>query len=144
MVIDEVVRNPQGFGGDPMGGLIGVPHGMEEMTDIIRSPNMNEAEVRGAEKARRDAANEQESPPHGYNGGYEPLAPKLTMIPPGGQLLFSLPVNHVDRFWHFEVPFRLALPNKGRRRPPYSYVAFYQEDFKDNHADVTTTAPTTH
>jgi hypothetical protein len=57
-------------------------------------------------------------------------------------VFFSVPANHVSKIWHFEIPFRLALPNKGRIRTPYSYVVFYQEDLKDNHGSAT--SPTTH
>jgi hypothetical protein len=63
------------------------------------------------------------------------------MIPPGGQVFFSLLLNHMSKVWHFEIPFRLALPNKGRIRPPYSYVVFYQEDLHGNAAPPT---PATH
>jgi hypothetical protein len=145
MVMDEVVGDPHGPGGDAMGGVYGTPHGMEEMTDIVRIPNRNEDEVRSAEKAQREdpAEKEHRARPYGYNGGYEPLAPTLTMIPPGGQIIFSLPLNHVGKTWHFEIPFRLALPNKGRTRPPYSYVAFYQEDLKNSHGNAAPPTPTT-
>lgn len=35
-------------------------------------------------------------------------------IPPGKGLFFSVPVNHVEQRWHFEIPFRFELP-KGER-----------------------------
>jgi hypothetical protein len=52
----------------------------------------------------------------------------LTVIAPGEQLYFSVPANHVSKSWHFEIPFRLGAPDNSRTRPPYSYVAFYQDD----------------
>jgi hypothetical protein len=52
----------------------------------------------------------------------------LTLIAPGNQVYFSVAANHVSSTWHCEIPFRLAVPNSSRIRPPYSYVAFYQED----------------
>jgi len=39
-------------------------------------------------------------------------------IPPGGAILFSVPVNHVGKRWHFEIPYTFDLPSgKGFRDP---------------------------
>jgi len=116
-----------------MGSGIGYQPGQEDLTDIFLSPNMNEAEVRGAEDAmkrrpQRAEKDERVKRPHGYNDGYQPGPQMLKVIPSGGEVHFSVPINHVSETWHFEIPFRLALPNKVRVRPPYSYVAFYQDD----------------
>jgi hypothetical protein len=36
-------------------------------------------------------------------------------IPPGKNILFSVPTNHLGKRWHFEIPFRFDLPeHKGR------------------------------
>jgi hypothetical protein len=140
MVVDEVVGDPHDFGGDGVGGGILALPGAKEMTDIVIFPNRNEAEVRSAEKTGMDK--ESAVRPYGYNLGYEPLASALTIIAPGKQVLFSVPANHVSETWHFEIPFRFALPNKSRIRPPYSYVAFYQEDLDRALGKAAT--PTTH
>jgi len=146
---DEVVPNPQGPGGDVTGGSVyveGRVPDLKEMDDIFRSPNLNEAEVSGAEWAQKQALQgtpQKDRPerPHGYNGGNAPTRVQLiTLVPPGGKVFFSVPANHVSATWHFEIPFRLALPNKSRIRPPYSYLAFYQEDLKNAQAAT----PTTH
>jgi len=104
---------------------------------------MTEQEVRSAEEMQRNAKVSPERP-LGYDShnGFDTVA--LTLIPPGKQALFSIPINHVSKTWHFEIPFRLALPKKGRIRPPYSYVAFYEEDLKDNHGNAAAPTPTTH
>ena len=39
-------------------------------------------------------------------------------IPPGKGLFFSVPVNHVEQRWHFEIPFRFELPKGERSRDP--------------------------
>jgi hypothetical protein len=147
-VQDEVVPNSHSFGEDRRGSNLYIPRDLpelQELTDIFHSPNMNEAEVRGVEEAQRrapeDHAKEALARPHGYNNGYEPGAQKLTLIKPGGQVSFSVPANHVSKDWHLEIPFRLALPNKGGNRPPYSYLAFYQGDLRDSQGS--TTPPTT-
>lgn len=147
---DEVVPNPQGPGGDVTGGSVYVEGGvtdLKEMDDIFRSPNLNEAAVSGAEWAQKQAVQgipQKDRPerPHGYNGGNGPTGVQvITLIPPGGKVFFSVPANHVGATWHFEIPFRLALPNKSRIRPPYSYLAFYQEDL--DRAQGKAPAPTT-
>ncbi len=148
-VEDEVVPNRPSTGTESMGSGVGYQSGQEDLTDIFLSPNMNEAEVRGAEDAikhRPQSAgrNEGVKRPHGYNDGYQPGPQMLKVIPSGGEVRFSVPVNHVSETWHFEIPFRLALPNKSRIRPPYSYVACYQNDLKENHGKAVESMPTTH
>jgi hypothetical protein len=39
-------------------------------------------------------------------------------IPPGKAILFSVPVNHMEERWHFEIPFRFELPKGTRLRDP--------------------------
>jgi hypothetical protein len=42
----------------------------------------------------------------------------LVSIEPGRDILFSLPVNHLSKKWHIEIPFEFELPKgKGRRVP---------------------------
>lgn len=136
---DEIVPNPRVVGEDArMTGIVAA-HGLEEMNDIIRFPNMTEAEVRSAEAMQRGSKKPSERPlGYGIDSGFDTQT--FTLIPPGEQVLFSVPSNHVSETWHLEIPFRLALPNKSRMRPPYSYVAFYQEDLKNAQAAT----PTTH
>jgi hypothetical protein len=80
--------------------------------------------------------------PRGYGSQSEFDSFVLTLIAPGDQQYFSGPVNHVSKNWHFEIPFRLAVPNNSRIRPPYSYVAFYQDDLDRVQGKAAT--PTTH
>jgi hypothetical protein len=132
---DEVVPNEPFIGGDSVGNAIGYQHGQEDLTDIFVWPNRNESEVRGAEDVLRGDSqgagkNDNLKRPHGYNGGDEPGTQILRIITPGEEVLFSIPANHVGTTWHCEIPFRFALPDKKRTRPPYSYVSFYQEDLK--------------
>ncbi len=39
-------------------------------------------------------------------------------IPPGKALFFSVPLNHVEERWHFEIPFSFGLPKGTRLRDP--------------------------
>jgi hypothetical protein len=147
-VEDEVVPNRPSAGTESMGTAIGYQSGQKDLTDIFLWPNVNESEVRGAEDAMKRSLQSPEKDenvkrPHGYNGGQQPGPQILTVVPPGGEVRFSVPTNHVSKAWHFEIPFRLALPQKGRARQPYSYVAFYDEDLKNYHDNAAAPTPTT-
>ena len=54
----------------------------------------------------------------------------LITIGPGEEILFSLPVNHLNKNWHIEIPFNFELPQgKGprdplNRRAPHGYSLF--------------------
>jgi hypothetical protein len=142
---DEIVPNPQASGGGEdarMAGLA-IPSGLkdaQDITDIFRWPNRTEEEVRRAEEAQRATSKPIERPlGYGSQNGFNSFV--LTLIAPGEQLYFSVPANHVSKSWHFEIPFRLAVPNNSRIRPPYSYLAFYQEDL--DRAQEKVPAPTT-
>jgi len=39
-------------------------------------------------------------------------------IPPGRAILFSIPINHLGKRWHIEIPFRFDLPGGKRPRDP--------------------------
>jgi hypothetical protein len=139
---DEVVPEPvaPATRGDGASGGIIAPRGSGEFLDLFRWPNMTEEEVRRAEEAQRATSKPVERPlGYGSQNGFNSFV--LTVIAPGEQLYFSVPANHVSRSWHFEIPFRLALPSNSRIRPPYSYVAFYQEDL--DRAQGRASTPTT-
>ncbi|HEV3254025.1 MAG TPA: hypothetical protein VG033_06440 [Candidatus Acidoferrales bacterium] len=137
---DEVVPNRPPTGTESPGSGIGYQPGQEDLTDIFLSPNINEAEVRGAEQALI-VMGQKERPkrPHGYNDGYQPGPQVLKVVSPGGEMFFSLPIDHVSDKWHFEIPFRLAIPNKGHSRAPYSYLAFYNADLPGAHGTAAST-----
>jgi hypothetical protein len=139
-VQDEVVPNKPSPGTDSEGAAVGYEPGQEGLTGIFLHPNEDEAEVRGAEKAAR-SSQEPMKRPHGYNGGYQPGPQILKVIPPGGEVLFSLPINHVSQTWHFEVPFRFALKQEGAIRQPYSYVAFSWDDLPESYRKAQETNP---
>lgn len=136
-VEDEVVPNVPPTGTESMGDGIGEEPGQEDLTDIFYSPNVNEAEVRAAESAaktsQKGVKSEIEKRPHGYNDGYHLGSQVLKVIPSGGEVLFSLPFNHVSPTWHIEIPFRFAFRHQGQARPPYSYVAFYWDDLPETY-----------
>ena len=139
---DEIVANAQGpaVGGDGVSGGILASREQEQIVSLFRWPNSTEDEVRSAEEAARISGKLVQRPRgYGSQSGFGSF--RLIVIPPGDQVLFSVPSNHVTKTWHFEIPFRLAVPNNSSIRPPYSYLAFYHDDL--DRAGRTVTAPTT-
>jgi hypothetical protein len=134
-VVDEVVPNAPDAGPESAGSGIGYSPEQKDLTDIFLSPDQNEAEIKGVEDSLKGVSEGKESAsrPHGYNGGYQPGFQVLTVIPPGVAVPFSVPISHVSKTWHFEVPFRFALKHEGAIRQPYSYVAFFWDDLPESY-----------
>jgi hypothetical protein len=139
---DQIVPNAQGpaTGGDGVSGGILASREQEQIVGLFRWPNRTEDEVRSAEEGAQLSGKLLQRP-HGYGSQSGFGSFRLIVIAPGDQILFSVPSNHVSKTWHFEIPFRLAVPNNSAIRPPYSYLAFYQDDL--DRATGTVTAPTT-
>jgi hypothetical protein len=145
-VEDEVVPSPQQDGADRGIEVVHYQPGEESLTDIFLSPNMDEAEVDTAiaeSKSQHSDVDRREldNRPHGYNRGYLPGVPVLAVVPPGGEIPFSVPFNHVGKTWHFEVPFRFALKHEGPIRQPYSFVAFFWDDLPEAYRSGSTESP---
>lgn len=50
--------------------------------------------------------------------GYDFAVSSAESIPPGKSLLFSVPVTHLSKSWHIEIPYEFDLPSgKGPRQP---------------------------
>jgi hypothetical protein len=50
--------------------------------------------------------------------GYMEEVTSLVTIGPGEEVLFSMPVNHLSKRWHVEIPFEFEMPKgKGPREP---------------------------
>jgi hypothetical protein len=131
-VSDEVIPNAVPVGAESVGSMIGYRHGEENFTDIFLTPNNHEAEIKAGEALARGTGNGQKSIlPRGYIDLNAPSAPVLKLIPPGAEVLFSVPANHVGKSWHMEVPFRFAIEPHVALRQPYSYVAFFWEDLPE-------------
>jgi hypothetical protein len=129
---DEVIPNKPSMGTESVASGIGYRKGQDDLTDIYLSPNDSEAEVRSAERPANERGQASSvNRPHGYNERDEPSAAFLNVIPPGSQMSFSLPSNHVDPLWHIQIPFRFALKHQDKLRQPYSYVALFWDDLSD-------------
>jgi hypothetical protein len=144
-VLDKVVLNPSGFGDGDMDGTGGESKQMPlilSVPDEILSPEMREVKAKARleeqqkakaeadqEKFRKEAETKElaERPT-----GYQFDVASFVTIPPGKAVYFSVPINHVNKRWHFEVPFRFDLARRGGPvRQPYSYVAFFEEDLPE-------------
>jgi len=131
-VSDEVVPNALPVGAESVGSMIGYRHGEEGLTDIFLKPNDHEAEIKGAEALSKGADKGRKiRVPHGYVDMNAPSSAVLKVIPPGAEVLFSVPANHVGESWHLEVPFRFAIEPHVDLRQPYSYVALFWDDLTE-------------
>ena len=86
------------------------------------------------------ADNLGEEPPKGY---FAPDVISTTIIPPGKDLLFSVPLNHVSPAWYLQVRFYFALPGEGYGTGPYSVVSFDWQDVPEKFRDPLSLKPTT-
>lgn len=116
-VLDDVVPSPNAAMGDGV-----VTYGTLPMAD----PHLP-ALFGGQSDAKREApsiATATATMPHGY---MFPTSSFVT-IAPGRAIYFSLPVDHVSKSWHVEIPFRLDLKVRTPIRAPSSFVSLYQDD----------------
>ena len=61
----------------------------------------------------RDSQKQEQMP-----AGYDFHVSTAETIAPGESLLFSIPVTHLSRAWHIEIPFEFDLPPGKGPRPP--------------------------
>ncbi len=131
-VSDEVVPNALPVGAESVGSMIGYRHGEENFTDIFLTPNNHQAEIKGGEALSKVTDSGQKVDlPRGYIDLNAPSSAVLRVIPPGAEVLLSVPANHVGESWHMEVPFRFAIEPHVNLRQPYSYVAFFWDDLPE-------------
>jgi hypothetical protein len=126
-VIDNVVANPTPSVGD---GSVSDP--MHEEMQMPSLPGIFGGPV--PEKAPKSPVS---SPPNRkaeiavMPRGYMSSVSSFVIIGPGQSVYFSLPLNHVSKTWHFEVPFRFALKQQGPYREPESHLAFFWDDLPE-------------
>jgi hypothetical protein len=61
-----------------------------------------------------------------------------TIIPPSGQLLFSVPSNHVQPQWYLKTKFVLDSTAVTAERQPISFVEFHWSDIPERSRDLET------
>jgi hypothetical protein len=62
--------------------------------------------------------------PHGYSSETS----GVVRIQSGSEILFSVPLNHVDEDWHMQIRFALDLLNSSMVSGPFTYLPFYEWD----------------
>lgn len=74
-------------------------------------PRLPQKTSQGAVASQKESEPKTPKIPRGY---MEEVASTIS-IDPGGETLFSMPVNHLSKRWHVEIPFEFDLPkNKGK------------------------------
>jgi hypothetical protein len=101
---------------DEVGVQYGVVRDPEIQLPIMSFPQSSVAGTSESEKGKdqQKAQATTEEVPRGYMFHVA----SLVSIEPGTGILFSLPVNHLSKKWHIEIPFEFELPKgKGPRDP---------------------------
>lgn len=101
------------------------PAGIDAKTKLARQTQENQKKEAAQEKARIGA---QEKEIKDRPRGYQWDVSSATILAPGTAVYFSLPINHVNKAWHFEIDFRFDVKRRGPIRQPQSYVSFYWDD----------------
>jgi hypothetical protein len=60
--------------------------------------------------------------------GYSLETAGVVRVQPGEDVLFSVPVNHVDDNWYMRVKFALDLNKSSLATGPFTYLPFYEWD----------------
>ena len=60
---------------------------------------------------------------------------------PGEEILFSVPLSHVDNDWYMRVKFALDLDKSSISVGPFTYLPFYEWDIPKESRSSATTLP---
>jgi len=82
----------------------------------------------GQAKSQPKPATVKEEPPEGYS---PPDVFSTTIVSPGENLLFSVPLNHVGPTWSLEIRFYFEVARVSYGTGPYSVVSFYWQDIPE-------------
>jgi hypothetical protein len=100
----------------------GVPEGSPKdevgvMHDVVKDvAKFGVIHVNDPSELNRGSSNlhRKEKMPTGYDSDVSSSA----SIPPGQSVLFSVPVTHLGKSWHIEIPYKFDLPSgRGPRQP---------------------------
>lgn len=91
----------------------------------------------GKEIQRRERLRRSKHMPDGYSSE----TAGIVHVQPGNDLLFSVPVNHVDEDWHMQVRFALELDKSSISVGPFTYLPFYEWDIPKGQRRVAIPTP---
>jgi len=101
--------------------------GVGVFDEIIPTGAIKGLMVPGPSGRAQQTESPKEKPPEGYSSEVF----STTIIKPGGDLLFSVPLNHVSPSWHMQVKFKLHLSDSERVTEPETILAFYWQDIPE-------------
>jgi hypothetical protein len=78
----------------------------------------------GKEVQRREKLRKLKQKPKGYS----PETAGVVRVQPGTDMLFSVPLNHVEDDWYMRVKFALDLGKSSVAVGPFTYLPFYEWD----------------
>ena len=102
--------------GEPGAGLMDEVVETEPMLQIY-STLEEERKIQRSEELRK-----AKHKPEGYSSEVSGVA----RVQPGGVILFSVPLNHVDDDWYMRVKFALDLNRSSVAVGPFTYLPFYK------------------
>ncbi len=85
---------------------------------------LTQAEVKEYEKKDRERLQKLKHKPAGYSAEVS----GIMRVQPGQDLLFSVPLNHVDDDWYMRVCFALDLNTSSLSAGPFTYLQFHESD----------------
>ncbi len=96
----------------------------DEVVDVEPVLEIAFTEEQKKEARERERLRKSKHKPVGYSsetGG-------VVRVQPGEDVLFSVPVNHVDDDWYMRVKFALDLNRSSVSQGPFTYLPFYKWD----------------
>jgi hypothetical protein len=100
-------------------------HGMGLMDEVVESEPMlqisSSPEEPKESKRRAELRNSKHKP-----DGYSSETAGVVRVQPGNDILFSVPLNHVDDDWYMRVRFALDLDKSSVSVGPFTYLPFYE------------------
>jgi hypothetical protein len=104
----------------------GVP-GLGLMDEVVENEPMLQTystPEEGRETQRREKLRKLKHKPKGYSSE----TAGVVRVQPGTDVLFSVPLNHVDDDWYMRVKFALELDKSSVSVGPFTYLPFYEWD----------------
>jgi hypothetical protein len=101
--------------------------GVGLMDEVVWDEPMLEiysTDAEGKEFENREKLRKSKHKPDGYSSETS----GVTRMQPGTEILFSVPLNHVDEDWHMQIKGALDLNNSSASVGPYTLLQFYYWD----------------
>ncbi len=97
---------------------------MDEVVEIEPTLQIYSSPGDKREIQRREKLRKSKHRPAGYTSEIA----GILRVPPGADILFSVPLNHVDDDWYMRVKFALDLDRSSVSVGPFTYLPFHKWD----------------